>query len=64
MTDHLPHIHLQNTSRTHIQVRICFCKAKIRQWHSQGGGLRGLEPPPLRWSGYAVNGSGQQAATA
>ena len=28
------------------------------------GGLRGLEHPPLRWSEYAVNGSGQQAATA
>ena len=24
-----------------------------------GGGVRGLEHPPLRWSGYAVNGSGQ-----
>ena len=35
--------------------------------HSSGvarGGLRGLEHPPLRWSEYAVNGSGQQAATA
>ena len=31
---------------------------------ARGGGLRGLEHPPLRWSEYAVNGSGQQAATA
>ena len=29
------------------------------QWRSQGGGLRGLEHPPLRWSEYAVNGSDQ-----
>ena len=37
------------------------------QWRSQGGaqgGAQGARAPPLRWSVYAVNGSGQQAATA
>ena len=40
-------------------------KIGITSGVARGGGLRGLEPPPpLRWSGYAVNGSGQQAAIA
>ena len=34
-----------------------------RQWRSQGG-AQGARAPTLRWSEYAVNGSGQQAATA
>ena len=37
----------------------------VHQWRSLGWaqGAR-APPPPLRWSEYAVNGSGQQAATA
>ena len=53
---------LQTTQKGDIQAGAAIDVP--HQWRSQGGGLRGLERPPLRWSGYTVNGSGQQAATA
>ena len=45
------------------KIRYKLLENDPRQLRSQGG-LRVLEHPPLRLSEYAMNGSGQQAATA
>ena len=46
-------------------VSYTYAPEMVHSGVARGGGLKGLKPPPpFALSGYAVNGSGQQAATA